>query len=106
MRNAIVLLFTLVVLACAHGDNLISNKAPDLKNDTLTLSNFQKNLKADMDYNAITAKFGIPSKDAGSGIHIYVYKLSDSTEVWIGYANKILYARHVDANRTVLDVII
>jgi hypothetical protein len=106
MKTRIVFLFILfVVLACSQNDNIISNNAPD-KNGTSTYSDFQKYLKADMDYNAITAKFGLPSQDVGSGIHIYVYPLADSTEVWIGYANRIIYARHVDKNRVVLDTII
>lgn len=49
-----------------------------------------------MDYTAIVSKFGQPTKDIGSGIHIYVYVLDDATEIWIGYVDKILYARHMD----------
>lgn len=59
-----------------------------------------------MNYNAIVAKFGEPSKDIGSGIHIYVYILSDSTEVWIGYTDKILYARHLDKNHLLIENLI
>lgn len=57
---------------------------------------FEKNLKGEMDYKAIVSKFGQPAKDIGSGIHIYVYVLDDTTEIWIGYMDKILYARHMD----------
>ena len=39
---------------------------------------------------------GAPDRDIGSGIHIYVYRLSNGTEVWIGSpdALTILYARN------------
>jgi hypothetical protein len=69
-------------------------------------SDFEKNLKPDMTYNSIVAKFGAPLKDIGSGIHIYVYQLTDSTEIWIGYTDKILYAKHVDKNGQIIKNII
>jgi hypothetical protein len=77
-----------IITACAQADDQRLNP---------TLENFQAHLKADMAYPAMVSKFGSPSKDIGSGIHIYVYPLSDSTEVWIGYSDKLLYARQVDA---------
>lgn len=64
------------------------------------------NLKPDMTYDSIVAKFGEPSKDLGSGIHIYVYVLTDSTEIWIGYADKIIYARHMDKDYQIIEIII
>jgi hypothetical protein len=73
---------------------------------SLTYSDFVVSLNAGMDYNAIVAKFGEPTKDIGSGIHIYVYQLSDLTEIWIGYVDRIIYARHVDVNQQVLHIII
>ena len=73
---------------------------------SLTYSDFVVSLNAGMDYQAIVARFGEPTKDIGSGIHIYVYQLSDLTEVWIGYVDRIIYARHVDANQQVLHIII
>jgi len=69
-------------------------------------SDFKDNLKSDMTYNSIIAKFGKPSKDIGSGIHIYVYQLTDSSEIWIGYTDKILYASHVDKNGQIIENII
>ncbi len=56
-----------------------------------------------MDYNALKSTFGNPLKDAGSGIHIYVYKLVDLSEIWIGYVDHILYARHMDRNQQLLE---
>jgi hypothetical protein len=44
----------------------------------------------------VVAKFGEPDRDAGSGIYIYAYRLSDGTEVFIGSPDRseILYVRH------------
>jgi hypothetical protein len=44
----------------------------------------------------VIAQLGKPDRDAGSGIYVFVYGLSDGTEVWIGSADgsHILYARH------------
>jgi len=59
-----------------------------------------------MVYADLVNKFGEPDEDIGSGIHIYVYRLSDSTAIIIGYTDKILYAKHVDSNQQVLHIII
>lgn len=71
-----------------------------------TIEYFKANLNADMNYSAIVDKFGNPDGDRGSGIHIYVYKLGDNTEVWIGFVDKIFYARHVDENGVLISSII
>ncbi|MGY5148393.1 MAG: hypothetical protein ACW9W4_10385 [Candidatus Nitrosopumilus sp. bin_7KS] len=43
--------------------------------------------------------------DIGSGIHIYVYELNDSSKIWIGYADKIMYVEHVDSDGNILETI-
>lgn len=102
MRNIVKdLLFISVlflVISCSKESNHYS--------DGLTLSDFENNLKPSMNYETIVAKFGSPSADIGSGIHIYVYELSDSTEVWIGFTDKILYARQMDSNGQLLKTLI
>lgn len=72
----------------------------------LTVEFFKANLAANMNYDEIITKFGEPQNDIGSGIHIYVYKLVDSTEIWIGYTDKIFYARHVDTNQQFIEDLI
>jgi len=67
---------------------------------------FMTNLKADMNYSQIVNVFGEPDGDIGSGIHIYVYNLSDGSQVYIGYADKIIYANHVSSSRELLHKII
>ena len=90
--------FLFVFLSCKKEDELTKQE--------LTYTYFKDNLKSDMTYNSIVTKFGEPSKDIGSGIHIYVYQLSDSTQIWIGYVDKIYYARHMDKDQKLIKDII
>lgn len=91
---AVLLIFT--VIAC-------SKEGVEIEN--LSYRDF-KELTPEMKYETIVDKFGRPDKDMGSGIHIYVYKLADNTEIWIGYTDVILYARHMDSQQNLLHVII
>ena len=90
--------YLIVFLSCTKENNSTKHR--------FIYSDFKDNLKPDQTYNSIIAKFGEPSKDIGSGIHIYVYQLTDSSEIWIGYTDKILYARHVDKNGQIIENII
>jgi hypothetical protein len=74
--------------------------------DKLTFDNFKSNLKKDMDNKTIVGTFGQPDSDIGSGIYIYVYKLSDSTIMIIGCTNKVLYANHYDKHGDLLHLLI
>lgn len=67
---------------------------------------FSHHLKADMTFREIVKAFGEPDADIGSGIHIYVYTLEDSTEIRIGFADRILYATHLDRDHRVLKILI
>lgn len=87
-------------LSCTKKQTDISQEA------TNSYAYFEKNLKSGMDYTAIVSKFGQPIKDIGSGIHIYVYVLDDATEIWIGYVDKILYARHMDKTQKLIKTLI
>lgn len=70
--------------------------------ETGTVEYFKQHLTADMNYATITKTFGQPNADKGSGVHIYVYGLKDGTSIWIGYADKILYARQMDSNNQLI----
>ena len=95
MRKALlsILLTTLLFAACSKDDDNTNNN--DQKD---TMQYFDANLKADMKYEDLVNLFGQPDGDLGSGIHIYYYNLNDGSRIVIGYADKILYARHVSAN--------
>ena len=82
------------------------SKGVDEPSDKDSIEYFNANLKADMKYDAIVNLFGEPDGDIGSGIHIYVYNLGDGSKVYIGYADKIMYARHVSSSRQALHTII
>lgn len=100
MKNGIWLtvFFLMIFMSCTKESSTVTDKN--------TYSYFASNLTSDMNYDAIVAKFGEPSKDIGSGIYIYVYILDDATEIWVGYAGKILYAKHMDKNQRLMDNLI
>lgn len=93
----------LLIIACCFW--LACSKETIEKNG-FSYEHFKQNLSADMNYESITDKFGAPLKEIGSGIHIYVYPLKDGTQLWIGYANYIMYAKQVDEDGKVLQVLI
>lgn len=74
--------------------------------DKETIEYFNYNLKADLKYDDLVNLFGEPDGDIGSGLHIYVYDLKDGTKVYIGYADKIMYARHMSSSGQLLHNII
>ena len=67
---------------------------PDPHRDTLEY--FQLYLTPEMKFDNLQNIFGDPDSDIGSGIHIYIYHLSDGTKIQIGYTDRILYARQLD----------
>jgi hypothetical protein len=100
--NSAVLI--VILLICLFGS--CDKQQTKVENHQLTYEDFRDNLTKEMDYQAIVVKFGEPARDIGSGIHIYVWELKDSTEMWIGYVDKIFYARHVDKDRNILHTLI
>ena len=98
LKNLLKLAMLLLVLSCSKESNLYS--------DGLTLSEFEYHLKPSMTYDKLVSEFGAPVSDIGSGIHIYVYKLTDSTEIWIGFTDRILYARHMSPSGQLLKTLI
>ena len=97
MKHLFVFLFTTSVLTSSCLKN---------NSEKRSFEYFNMHLKADMKYTDIQQKFGEPDEDKGSGIHIYVYKLKDRSAIWIGYTDKILYARHMDTNQQVMHTLI
>ena len=92
-----VFLLTCVLASCSDKNTEVPKRS---------LEYFTTWLKPDMKFNELTTRFGPPDADRGSGIHIYMYKLIDGTSIVIGFADRILYARHVDANDQVLHTIL
>ena len=97
MKKIVLVIFLFSIISCSH------------KNDELnrfTLDDFKNQLDSEMSYSEIVQFFGEPFNDRGSGIHIYVYKLNNNTEVWIGYSGEIIYAYHVDENEEIIQILI
>ena len=93
--QSLFIVFFLIVVSCSEDESSRN-----------TIEYFETNLRPDMSHSKLIFVFGKPDKDLGSGIHIYVYTLADSTEVWVGITDRILYARHVDKDENVLKVLI
>lgn len=87
IRNLLIASLLILLLGCQKDDQ---------PKKQLTFEDFQNKLELGMDYSDIIINFGDPDRDIGSGLHIYVYVLEDSSEVWIGYSNKIEYIKHVN----------
>ncbi|MCH9658160.1 hypothetical protein K0U27_05600 [archaeon] len=75
----------------------------DIGKMTITLDDFKNTLSEPYDIDTLFSKFGTPHKDIGSGIHVYVYELDDSTQIWIGYTDHILYVTHLDPDGNILE---
>lgn len=82
------------------------SKNNDAPTDENSIEYFNANMKADLKYADIVNIFGEPDGDMGSGIHIYYYNLNDGSKVYIGYADKILYVRHVNSGGLVIHTLI
>lgn len=114
-----VFIFIIVVISASSFSNMndikqIEEYAESLKEPTdytssymgkvvPTLDDFRNTLNESQDIKTIFFKFGEPHDDIGSGIHIYVYELNDSTQIWIGYNDHILYVQHVDSDKNILE---
>jgi len=94
---------TFLILFCFSLTFFSCSESNPYKNEGLSYLDFQEKLKMDMSFNSLVSTFGNPQRDAGSGIHIYVYQLNDNSEVWIGFVDHILYARHLDQNQQLLE---
>ena len=94
--HSFVIAVTFLAAACSDDDKVNRN----------TIDYFEAHIQNDMSHEKLMFVFGVPDKDVGSGIHIYVYRLDDSTEVWIGITDKILYANQVDKDQNLLKVLI
>jgi len=91
------LLSTVLFSSCSEEDNSTNSK---------TVEQFRQVLKEDMSYRDLVIFCGKPDRDMGSGIHIYVYVLQDSTEIWIGFTDRLHSARHVDEDQKLLGILI
>jgi hypothetical protein len=85
---------------------LLTSCSQDEEINRNSIDYFATHLQKDMSHEKLMIVFGKPDNDLGSGIHIYVYQLDDTTEVWVGVTDKVLYANHIDKDRNLLKVLI
>jgi len=105
---AVGIAITIIVVMFVNEEYQKQKKFEDMASSYMdkiipTLEDFRNTLTESQDIETIFLKFGDPHRDIGSGIHIYVYELNDSTEIWIGYANHIMYVQHVDSDGNILE---
>ena len=93
MKQMLTCLYIVIFLvACINNDKIEKG----------TVQYYKENIFTSTKYNELVKVFGEPDDDIGRGIHIYVYRLKDNTKIWIGYADSILYVRHMDVDNKMI----
>ena len=59
------------------------------------LDDFTAGLTSDLTPALARQRFGAPSEETGSGLRIYIYRLADGRQLWLGFPGDapIVYAR-------------
>ena len=80
-------------------------KHPMEKNQR-NIGNF-RTLKKGMSYDEMVAIVGRPDRDIGSGIHIYLYKMPDESEIIVGgfVGDGLMYVKQKTSDGTYVDII-
>ena len=70
------------------------------------LSRFEPYLNAQLTPAIARARFGQPDEETGSGLRIYIYKLTDGRRLWLGFPGDapITYARIEGLDGTFTDL--
>ena len=71
-----------------------------------TYAYFAAHINKNMSDKIVIKTFGRPDDDVGSGLHIFIYTLTDGTTIDIGVTDHIHYSSHRDANGQILHVLI
>jgi hypothetical protein len=96
MRAAIV--FCLALAAC--------DRQPTTPIRERTVAAFQPYLTKQLTRLEAQRQFGPPDEETGSGLRIYVYRLDDNRELWLGFPGDaaITYARVKSADGSMTDL--
>ena len=94
-RILLILTFCLAI-ECLSTEQALAQRIPPTAR---TIEVFHR-IKPQMSMKQVIDICGVPDEDIGSGIHIYVYKLSDGSLVRIGTPDKkrLIYVAHVSPN--------
>ena len=70
------------------------------------LTRFEPYLNAQLTPAIARARFGQPDEETGSGLRIYIYRLTDGRRLWLGFPGDaaITYARVEGADGTFTEV--
>jgi hypothetical protein len=96
MKRILLMLTLCVTIVCASTERTLARQIPP----TARAIEAFRRIKPHMSMERIMEICGVPDEDIGSGIHIYVYKLSDGSLVRIGTPDKkrLVYVVHVLPN--------
>src|SRR2546423_4184556 len=96
MKRILLLLAFCLAIECLSTEQELAQRIPPTAR---TVEVFHR-IKPQMSMKQVIEICGVPDEDIGSGIHIYVYNLSDGSLVRIGTPDKkrLIYVAHVQPN--------
>ena len=96
MKRILLMLTFCLTIECLSTEQALAQRIPPTAR---TIEVFHR-IKPQMSMKQVIDICGVPDEDIGSGIHIYVYKLSDGSLVRIGTPDKkrLIYVAHVPLN--------
>src|SRR5256885_13153943 len=96
MKRILLMLTFCFAIECLSTEQALAQRIPPT---TRTIEAFRR-IKPQMSMKQVIDICGAPDEDIGSGIHIYVYELSDRSLVRIGTPDKkrLIYVAHVLPN--------
>jgi len=90
----VLLVFALIVGSFVLAD---CGRAPveSVKQGSPKLDDFTPFLTRDLTPTRAVQRFGAPSEETGSGLRIFIYRLADGRQLWLGFPGEapIMYAR-------------
>ena len=96
MKRILLMLTFCLAIECLSTEQALAQQIPP---PARTIEPFGR-IEPQMSMKQVIGICGVPDEDIGSGIHIYVYKLSDGSLVRIGTPDKkrLIYVVHVLPN--------
>ncbi len=96
MKRILLMLTFCLAIECLSAEQALAQQIPPTAR---SIEAFRR-IEPQMSMKQVVGICGVPDEDIGSGIHIYVYKLSDGSRVRIGTPDKkrLIYVVHVLPN--------
>jgi len=100
MRRSVIAgaLFVIGMAACAA--------SPTSPLRLRTIDAFEPHLNTQLTPAEARTRFGSPDEETGSGLRIYIYRLENNIQLWLGFPGDapIIYARTKAADGTIVDI--